>query len=113
MNALRSAAFYFLAVVNAGAADFTGSHLLRMCTAPNESTNDAMCIAYLGGFRDGITLGQLVQRHGTITCIPEVIDATQAKLIFEKYARDNPNELHKRASLMLLSALGQAFPCQK
>jgi hypothetical protein len=46
-------------------------------------------------------------------CLPaDGISTDQAIKVFLKWARDHPEELHKRARLSLLIALKEAFPCQ-
>lgn len=97
------------------AGALTGTDLYQSCRAQKNSMGDAMCLAYVRGFTDGIMAGSTVgEKFPSQYCPPAAgISAIQSRLIIEKYLRDNPQELHTEAGLLVLSALLQAFPCKR
>ncbi len=44
-------------------------------------------------------------------CMPNGVTLEQVTKVFIKYANDHPELLHKDASIILLAAFKQAFPC--
>ncbi len=69
------------------------------------------CAGYLGGFNDLNAL----YKHMTgasLFCPPLTgVSNDQLRLIFIKWARSHPEELHKTARVSVLFALREAFPC--
>jgi hypothetical protein len=48
-----------------------------------------------------------------VLCPPGASNNSQYARIVVKYLRDHPEKLHERDSLLMFSALAQAFPCKK
>jgi hypothetical protein len=71
-------------------------------------------MAYIHGLVDGITMGVASGKFPRAYCPPESgISTEQARLIVEKFFRNNPEQLHVDAGLVAGLAIIQAFPCAK
>jgi hypothetical protein len=84
-------------------------------SSPEEWLKLAHCAGYVSGMLDMHALMVAPQVGGTTSlfCLPaDGISNAQAIKVFLKWAREHPEELHKRARLSLLIALKEAFPCQ-
>jgi len=71
------------------------------------------CGKYLDGILD---MHALLVSAGmpSLFCIPKTgISIDQALRIFVKWAKNNPEELHKGARVSVVLALQSAFPCKK
>jgi hypothetical protein len=111
--------------------------LLEMCEAEFETRGYGCCIAYVMGYRDGITvaanrarllfdlyreggylpedadpeallIGDFVQRF----CAPTEVTTGQLAKVFVKWATDHPERHHEEWNVGLLAAWGEAFPCE-
>jgi Rap1a immunity proteins len=66
------------------------------------------------GFLGGIEAGDgSKEKDKRIWCFPRDATVRQARLVVEKYLRDNPAILHRPAGLIAGIALMLAFPCEK
>jgi hypothetical protein len=103
-----------LAVQSLPANALSGSELYQYCMEKKPSTGDAMCLAYVRGFIDGVTMGVVVgKNYPTKYCPPQAgIPVDQGRLIVEKYLRDHAGELHDDAPSLVGVALIKAFPCR-
>jgi hypothetical protein len=78
----------------------------------NGDLGKVACIRYLMGIADGIRMADYISKRQTI-CIPaQGISGDQVRLVFIKYATDNPAELHESARVSALLAFLKAFPCK-
>ncbi len=72
------------------------------------------CATYLDGMLD---LNAVIQSHApgaALFCPPEGgISLDQARLIFVKWVREHPEDLHTTARVSAVLALAEAFPCQR
>jgi hypothetical protein len=90
----------------------TGNALLRFCES--ESAADiGFCAGYLEAIVDDhITLQGW--KHDTVEhfCIPDEVETGQLKMVWIKYAHNNPESLHRGAASLLMNAFNQAWPCK-
>jgi len=102
----------------------TGSEMLSMCGAAvkvsdgidvteSEGMDALLCIAYLGGFTDAITLSaQLTGPREPRICLPKSgVPTEQLARIMVKWLREHPENLHKSARIELMISLTNTFPC--
>lgn len=100
----------------------TGSELLDTCTrvshvkatgnnleewmrdSSDVSTAFGACYGFIRAVKQ---LGEIGER----TCPPEEVTYGQAQKIVIKYLNDHPETLHQSASVLVLKALSDAFPC--
>lgn len=64
----------------------------------------AYCLGYLSA------AAEIYNYEGRI-CLPDGATTGQAQLIYQKWARENPEKLHEDTFLTALYALEEAFPC--
>jgi hypothetical protein len=93
----------------------TGSDILDFCTDPSNkvSLSKGMCIGFTNGVEEGYIFGTVL--HGVTKkafCKPKGVSRGQVQLIVVKYLKDNPEQLHDFATLLIVKAMAQAFPCQ-
>lgn len=108
---------------------FDGNSLYAMCDGAPGSVDEAACVAYIGGFRDGMELAA----HGSarlagipiedraavaahiqdvlVYCIPNNAAPRQIVDVVRIYLRDHPAERHRTAFFVTGSAFLSAFPC--
>ena len=86
--------------------------LLEACSQPNGTDLKAACLGYFVGFDDAdADISEL--GHGRrIYCLPRGVSIGEMILVFEKYAKDHPEELHYQPRQMLALAMVGAFPCK-
>jgi hypothetical protein len=91
-----------------------GNLLLRGCSAAvsmSDSKNfddNTMEAGYCLGLVQGIS-GLVDERYET--CPPSNVPNMQLARVVAKYLRENPKELHQHTSLLVVLALGDAWPC--
>jgi hypothetical protein len=83
----------------------TGNLLYDQCTASSETTR-ALCLSYVGGATDAFDI------DGTV-CVPRGVTVPQVKDVIVNYLTAHPEHRHLPAAALIVTALGQAFPCQK
>jgi hypothetical protein len=70
-----------------------------------------VCESYLAGSVDATytwaELGYIPKKF----CIPQAVTISQLRRIFVKYASENPERLHLKASSLSVEAFRMAFPC--
>ncbi len=105
-----------------GGQYLTGNALYRHCTVtPDQPTyyaSDARCSAYIIGSYDAIVtaedlfteLGNL-ERPFRFVCLPTSVEAGQLRDIVVAYLRDRPADRNQAASLIVLSAIMDAYDC--
>ena len=98
-----------------------GKKLLEFCEERNNK-----CTGYLMGFADTMTLtenmlnafgnilGPDAKRPLRLVCFPAGLsfDSTQLRRVWMKWAKDNPENLHKPASGLILIAFEKEWPCE-
>jgi hypothetical protein len=102
----------------------SGNAFLRLCSAidkEDQSSHEAIavtaCLGYVDGFTEGVALERLYagskekQKPSAPFCIPEDVENGQMVRIVLKYVRDNPTDAHMSTSLLMMDALGKAYPC--
>jgi hypothetical protein len=102
------------AIMTAEAEDFNGMALYQYCEHhdPDHVYESALCGFYVRGFLEGMLLGAGI--GAKVFCPPEAgISAPQARLIIEKYMRENPKALNAQVGAVAGAALITAFPCKK
>ena len=101
----------------------SGRDFLEICSAvgsdqngdPVRIQNDAACLGWVEGFRDGFTvhddlLG--VPQRDRIACIPGGATSVQLARVIKKYLADNPDKAHRATRLVASVALASAFSCK-
>jgi nitrogen fixation-related uncharacterized protein len=103
--------------IGSGAADDvdpgSASRLRQLCASTNE-LNKTVCGVYVAGLLHGILIGTNRTRQGQPFCIPDGFTAEQVKVLFEKWAIENPNQelLKLPANIVVASVLLKTFPCR-
>ena len=101
----------------------SGSNFSELCSSvdsePKGDTvrikNDAACLGWVEGFRDGFTVHDEllgVPRRDRIACIPSGVASVQIVRVIKKYIADNPDKAHRATRLVSAVALAGAFPCK-
>ncbi|MEO5493084.1 MAG: Rap1a/Tai family immunity protein [Sphingomonas sp.] len=85
----------------------TGNSLLSDCQSDNPA-KQAFCLGYVGAIGDWT---QSDPRLGSRVCLPAGGVRSQMVDVVVKYLKDNPAERAKGASLLVVLALREAFPC--
>lgn len=92
-----------------------GNGLLQACTDEGHlaDLNNALCMGYLEGAREGLNLLQLQlekDKTGAKFCEPEEVPLSQVRDIVVKYLRDNPEHRHEVSVVLVYAALHRAWP---
>jgi hypothetical protein len=82
----------------------TGNELFKHCTTPNRGR--AVCEAYIDGAVDAFSASD-----DTGICMPGSATYGQADGIVRKYLMAHPESRHFAASLLIMWALQEAWPC--
>jgi hypothetical protein len=107
---LAGAMFCILALANAEGETETGADLLRDCTKGYSSMNSD----YPDFENHGYCLGfiRVVWQMSDKSCGPPGVPMMDVAQIFMKYAKDNPEWLHRPAEEVVSAAHSKAFPCR-
>ncbi len=102
----------------------SGNAFLRLCSAvgkdkptEEESAHAISCAHYVTGFMDGVSIypvfaeAKIKQKVPKLICCPEGVEHGQVVSIVLKYIRNHPEEAHLPTQLLIVGALGEAFPC--
>ncbi|MCZ6772119.1 MAG: Rap1a/Tai family immunity protein [Proteobacteria bacterium] len=99
-------------------AKLRADQLMSQCEASKDTlkgaTDRTYCAGYIAGIIDMNAI--LPELHlPKIFCIPgkKGVSNDQFRLIFLKWAREHPAELHYSARASVLVALSETFPCKK
>jgi hypothetical protein len=102
----------------------TGTELLQYCTEfereahmvgtdqvwmPSKNTN----VGYCFGFIRGIMVLYAVANNDKLGCLAPEVTPIQLVYVFNKYAREHPEQLHIKSGMLALIAINEAFPCKK
>lgn len=123
--ALIAFCFFFVPRIHAsGLVD--GNQLLKQCqvvinreagqaVSADEKDDSLLCLAYIEGVLD--TQGATNDLHPELKsfryCIPDDVPIVQSVRIIVKFLKEHPKNLNVRASLLVLGAMVDAFPCRK
>jgi hypothetical protein len=91
-----------------------GNWLYTVCGASDQQ-GQVICKMWISGFQAGMISSQnlaQVNKLKPASCIPSDLTADQAKLIIEKFLKDNPQYMQLSAALVASYALVIAFPCR-
>jgi hypothetical protein len=102
----------------------SGNAFVRLCSAvenkqlSEEDFGNVMdCIGYVSGFTEGVYYEAMYatakgkQVAPEAFCIPDDVEHGQLIRVILKHIRDNPENAHKRTSVLIIKALGKAYPC--
>ena len=90
---------------------FTGAELYSLCNS-QVAVIKADCVAYLGGFVEGVIVGQQLTTFHILLCLPAGVSMLQLRLIVQKGMRDHPENLDQTANAVVATALIDAFKCR-
>jgi len=68
------------------------------------------CEAFIVGVRDGVVLATRLRDAKPIFETPAEAKQEQLRAVVVKYLNDHPEEHHKPGALLVIFALGRAFP---
>ena len=68
---------------------------------------------YKAGRYDGYVMGVANTFNGSAWCSRSGVTIGQMLDVVSKYLRDTPEKLDEDASVLILDALGKAFPCKR
>ena len=109
--------FCFGSVQDVKALDgLPGFFLEKICaisTADSGETSafDMACTMYIGGVVNGYTAAILKAGIKDDLCTPANSHNEQWTLVVKKFFRDNPDRLNELATVLILDALKEEFPC--
>jgi hypothetical protein len=96
----------------------TGNKLLEACNAPKGSWQWSVCLGYLQGAMDQITMSESVFHADGASgpqriCVPVGITGNQLILLVRKSLEADAKDLHLPASVLVWHAAATAYPCPK
>ena len=101
----------------------SGSEFSEVCSTidserkgdPVRSNNDATCLGWVEGFRQGFTVHDellAVPEKDRMVCLPRAVTTVQIVRVIKKYVTDNPDKAHRATRYVASLALAHAFPCK-
>ncbi len=101
----------------------SGSDFLEICSTtdrerredPVRIHNDATCLAWVEGFREGFTVHDEllgVPEKDRMVCMPRGVTNIQIVRAIKKYITDNPEKAHRATRYIASLALARAFTCR-
>ena len=107
-------------VSSAGAQDYslTGNDFLRRCDGPFSSEVEKLgytsfCTGYLQGFQQMQHIVVGMRNVRPLYCEPiQSANYEQLERIVVKWLKNNPEQLHRDARLLIAKALMETFPCR-
>jgi Rap1a immunity proteins len=112
---LVAVALSSLLAAKAAANYFDGNELLAWCEnwhREMDPDDDLLLGGYCGGFVGGV-VDTLVNKPHTF-CVPQGpggVSSAQLVEVVKLYLRDHPDNRHLAASLLVMQALKEKFPC--
>lgn len=82
---------------------------------PIRIQNDAACLGWVEGFRDGFTVHDEllgVPQKDRMVCIPDGTTSVQIVRVIKNYLAHNPDKVHRATRLVASVALANAFSCK-
>ncbi len=100
---------------NAASEQFTSLLLLQSCQKGEATSDRWICLAYVRGFAEGVgSYRNLINAPAhSYACVPESVQPDQLRLVFVKWALENPEKLHWPARNGVFTALLKNFHCPK
>ena len=95
------------------ATEFDGM-FLQSCLEQRDdgSAKNSVCLGFLRGLIAGLKGGSVSETKAGGYCPPDQgYSPDQARLIIQKFLRENPQALHQQADVLAAAALLRAFPC--
>ena len=114
MKVLMPVLFFLLVSASAQAqrvSTTTGNDLLQLCES-KDKFEQAFCIGYVTGITDVEGFDSAIYPERQRSCIAEKATSGQLSDIVVKYLKDHPEERHLQAAILVVKAMGQAFPCK-
>ena len=109
MRVLLFLALIYPAMASAATAWESGNDLLSKCEQEGDFF-EGVCVGYILGIMDGhdalIVWGEL---NEPTFCRPDGLSVRQVQAVVIKYLKEHPEDLHKVASSLVLTALTEAF----
>jgi anaerobic selenocysteine-containing dehydrogenase len=98
----------------------SGATLMRLCTG-RDAARVRECEAYIAGVSDSVTSYQAARPENgskgqplpSYICVPGRLTGPQLRDAVADWARQNSNELQRQASVVVIRALLEKFPCQR
>ena len=101
----------------------SGKDFLELCSNvdseqkedPIRVRNDALCLGWVEGFRDGFTVHDEllgVPQKDRMVCIPGETTSVQIIRVIKKYVAENPDKAHRATRLVASLALAGTFRCK-
>jgi len=101
----------------------SGSDFLQVCSSidgesradPIRIHNDATCLGWVEGFRNGFTVHDEllgVPEKDRMICMPRKVTTIQIVRVMKKYVADNPDKAHRATRFIAAVALARAFSCK-
>jgi Ssp1 endopeptidase immunity protein Rap1a len=82
----------------------TGKELLRDC----ESKTRSLCLGFVGGVNDASFVLNMIPY-----CTPHSATLPQLQPVVTKWLHAHPEQLHRDAAFLVMTALEEAYPCEK
>jgi hypothetical protein len=89
----------------------TGNDLLESCESKG-NLEHAFCLGYIIGVTDVEGMDSAVFPERRRSCVAENVSNGQVRDVVVKYLKDHPEERHLQAAILVVKAMGQAFPCK-
>lgn len=102
----------------------SGNAFVRRCSVADserltgaDTGNVLECVAYINGFAEGVeyeaffATAKINQKAPAAFCLPDRSENGQIIRVVLKYIRDNPAEAHEHTAILIIKALGKAYPC--
>ena len=101
----------------------SGKDFLELCSSVDSEQNgdtvrihnDALCLGWVEGFRDGFTVHDEllgVPQKDRMVCVPSEIMNVQIIRVIKKYLAENPDKAHRATRLVASLALAGTFRCR-
>lgn len=101
-------AILLLSIHPAYAGFQTGNDLLRWCTN-TDNFSEGECGGYIIGVADAQEFFRAANKSAS--CVPADVEAGQLRDVVVKYLQDNPNVRNLGASVLVMAAIVNAWPC--
>jgi hypothetical protein len=90
----------------------TGNELLEWCQS-GDTWQTGRCYGYVIGVADLQTMVGKALPENRQSCIAEGMTVGQIVEVAIKYLKQHPEERHFNASVLMVKAIAEAFPCQQ
>jgi hypothetical protein len=85
--------------------------LNKMCQEKTNSSQYAVCMAYLRGLFDGMQQAKMLENTKDTFCPPATPDLDRLRVVIQKWVLDNPKDTKVSVGRAAPIALALAFPC--